>query len=351
MTYINYENDLPKHYVRRYGWLEAAKQQKRAIRTRSMRYFTFCAAGAIDVFMLERAEILKRSATTEWLEGVYFCEKNEEDFGRIADFIGSPEQGFQGDFADIVLFEDDGLEGKQLEDDILYSRETRKRLRVKDAHNRLRQAFPFDIINLDVCGNMFPPRKRIIERLLRSILQILKWQTDDRFECERFTLFLTVRIDAEHTNQNAIAQLKSRVADNMTNVKFQEAFSTRYGHNDVNELVHQNFAEFLCVAFPKFMIHHALFELGWKVACGPTYLYNRNYSRDENQQYQIMHTVSVYERILKRPDMRSEDQYIQAVTQLINNPVKWVDKVLTPDLEKELVEDLDQIKVWREKHQ
>lgn len=358
MTHINYENDLPKHYVRRYGWLEAAKEQKRAIRTRPMRYFTFCAEGAIDVFMLERAEILKRSATGGWLEGVYFCEKNEEAFGRIADFIGSPEQGFQGDFADIVLFEDD-LEGKQLEDDIHYQPAIRKRLRIKDAHNRLRQTFPFDIINLDVCGNMFPPRKRIIARLLQSILQILKWQTHsqfsgDRLKCEQFTLFLTVRIDAEHTNQDAIAQLEKRVADNIaTNGKFQDAFITQYGHSDVKELVHQNFAEFFCLALPKFMIHHALFELGWKVTCGPTYLYNRNY-RDKNQQYQIMHTVSVYERIphfQRRLDAPSPGQYLQAVTQLVNDPIKWVDKILTPDLEKELVEDLNQIKVWREQHQ
>ena len=34
-----------------------------------------------------------------------------------------------------------------------------EKLRYKDAHCRLRKAFPFDIINLDVCGVMFPPRK------------------------------------------------------------------------------------------------------------------------------------------------------------------------------------------------
>ena len=65
MSHINFETDLPKHYVRRYGWLRAIQQQKQAIRRRSkripLRYFTFCAEDAIDVFMLEREEILKRS--------------------------------------------------------------------------------------------------------------------------------------------------------------------------------------------------------------------------------------------------------------------------------------------------
>ena len=355
MTHINYENDLPKHYVRRYGWLEAAKEQKRAIRTRPMRYFTFCAEGAIDVFMLERAEILKRSATRGWLEGVYFCEKNEEAFGRIADFIGSPEQGFQGDFADIVLFEDN-LEGKQLEDDIHYPPAIRKRLRIKDAHDRLRQTFPFDIINLDVCGVMFPFKKGVIPPLLKSILHILRWQTESKFsnthKCDRFTLFLTSHIDRDLTDQTAIQQLEDLVRKNINTIAdFQAAFVQQYGHDDVSQLVHENFARFFCVALPKFIIDQALHQFGWRVTCGPTYLYNRDDRWVENKQYQIMHTVSVYERILKRSDMPSEDQYIQAVTQLVNNPVKWVDKILTPDLEKELVEDLNQIKVWREQHQ
>ena len=57
---INFETDSLKHYVRRYGWLTAAKQQKSAIGNRSktipLRYFTFCAAEAIDVFMLENVK-------------------------------------------------------------------------------------------------------------------------------------------------------------------------------------------------------------------------------------------------------------------------------------------------------
>ena len=62
---INYETDPLKHYVRKRGWLRAAKQQKHVIGKRlkkvPLRYFTFCAVDAIDVFMLERAGILKRS--------------------------------------------------------------------------------------------------------------------------------------------------------------------------------------------------------------------------------------------------------------------------------------------------
>src|SRR2546423_4463299 len=173
MPHIDYSTDIFKHYVRSEGWLPACRQQARAIRNRSkkfpLRYFTFCAADAIDVFMLERAGILRRSEETGRLEGVFFCERNEEDFGRIADLIGSPAQGFQGEFERIVLFEDDAdTQGRELYgDDVAeaYSDEVRRKLRCKDAHRRLRNEFPFDIINLDLFGIMFPPRRGVITPL------------------------------------------------------------------------------------------------------------------------------------------------------------------------------------------
>ena len=355
MSHINYETDTPKHYVRTDGWLKAAKEQKNVVRRRSknipLRYFTFCAAKAIDVFMLEREGILNRSAKTGRLEGVYFCEKNDEDFGEIAELIGPTEEGFRGEFEKIVLFEDDeDTEGKSLldEDENLHPDHIHKKLQIKDAHDRLHKAFPFDIINLDVCGVMFPLKKGVIPPLLKSILHILRWQTESKFsnthKCDRFTLFLTSPINRDSTNQTAIQQLEDLVRKNINTIAdFQAAFAQRYGHDDVHQLVHENFARFFCVALPKFIIDLALRQFGWRVTCGPTYLYNRDDRWVENKQYQIMHTVSVYERILKRPDMRSEDQYIQAVTQLVNNPVKWVDKILTPERKQELEEDLKQI--------
>ena len=366
MSHINFETDPLKHYVRRYGWLKATKQQKQAISKRSkripLRYFTFCAAEAIDVFMLELEGILKRSEKTGRLEGVYFCEKDPEPFGRIADLIGSPQQGFQGAFEKIVLFQDDKeTEGKTLEDDQPYTSEVRRKLRYKDAHRRLCEAFPFDIINLDVCGVMFPPRKGIITPLLESIIQILEWQTKSKFlingqECNRFTLFLTSHIDQDDTNPKVIKQLEKRVNDNIsTSEDFQSAFFNQYGHNQADKLAHENFAEFFCVALPKFMIHSALYNQGWKVTSGPTYLYNRDYRREENKQYQIMHTVAVYERIPDFPqrlDVPNTGQYMESVIQLVNNRVEWVDDVIEhPEINRELQENLDQIVELRDQHQ
>lgn len=361
MSRIDFETDLLKHYVRKYGWLKASKQQKHQIGDRlkkiPLRYFTFCAADAIDVFMLLREGILTKSDETGRLEGVYFCEQDLESFGKIASMIGTPEQGFQGDFHEIVLFKDDEeTKDKRLEDDKPYRPELRKKLHYKDANRRLREAFPFDVINLDVCGVMFPSKmapKGVITPLLKSIDQILKWQTESSFsssngECTQFTLFLTSHVDPDLTNQTAIQQLANRVIDNIsTNKDFRSAFDKQYGHIQVKKLESEDFAEFFCVALPKYMIHEALYDHGWQVTCGPTYLYNRDNIWKENKQYQIMHTVSVYERISgfqHRLDAPSMGQYIQSVTQLVNNGAKWVDHIVEdPTVSLELAEDLKQI--------
>ena len=308
--------------------------------------------------MLECEGILNRSEETGRLEGVYFCEKDLDKFGIIANLIGSPEQGFRGPFDQIVLFEDDEeTEGKTLEDDQPYAPEVREKLIYKDAHHRLRKAFPFDIINLDVCGVMFRPEQEIITPLLESIIQILEWQTEswlsiNDYECNQFTLFLTSHIDPDLTNQTAIEQLKNRVIDNITtNEPFQSAFVNQYGHNQVQKLICEKFAEFFSLALPKFMIHRALFEFGWQVTCGPTYLYNRD-NKWKDKPYQMMHTISTYERIpdfQQSLDVPSTGQYIQSITQLVNDGVEWVDDVIkNPEINQELQENLDQIIEFRD---
>ena len=68
-----------------------------------------------------------------------------------------------------------------------------------------------------------------------------------------------------------------------------------------------------------------------------------------------MHTVSVYERIpnfQKRLDAPSAGQYIQLVTQLVNDGVEWVDDVIAnPDINRELKEDLEGIVELRNQYQ
>jgi len=166
MPHIDYEKDILKHFVRRDGWLPASIEQlsrisggKRQLNKEPLKYFTFCASHAIDVFMLEKENVLKRNSKTGRLDGVYFCEYDLDGFGKIAELIGSIDQGFLGKFEKIVLFEEDEeTRGKSyLDEEVAFSPKVREKLRLKDTYERLRQSFPFDIINLDVYGCMFPP--------------------------------------------------------------------------------------------------------------------------------------------------------------------------------------------------
>jgi hypothetical protein len=362
MSHINYSTDIPKHYVRRNGWLSACRKQAAFVKKRSkripLRYFTFCAADAIDVFMLEREGVVKRSEDSGRLEGVYFCEKDDEAFGTIAALIGSPEQGFRGKFEKIVLFSDDDTEGKSIEDDVPFTSEVRKKLQYKDAHSRFQSSFPFDIINLDVVGVLFPLRKGIITPLLKSIIQILQWQTESNFSInnkasDQFTLFLTSHIDPDRTDREAIGQLKNRLRDNLAYEKFRIEFGNKFGHEDVDKLAGEQFSEFFCVALPKYFIHHALFTLGWKVVHGPSFLYARENKWGENKTYQIMHSVSVFERIPdfeQRLDQPTISTYTDAVIEILAKGIVLVDALIeNPENSTMLEEDLRQIVEYRDR--
>jgi hypothetical protein len=203
---VDYSSDFLKHYIRRECWLPACHLRNSAIRRYKdkypVRYFTFCAADAIDVFMLAQDGVLQRSSKSGRLETVYFCEEDPQVFSTIAALIGSPQQGFLGRFDEIVLFEDnEETKGKSIFDvDEDYSEDMRNQLKLKDANGRLRSSFPFDIINLDVYGAMFSIKEdNVITRLLRSIIQILKWQFEAQFvdtnnNKERFTAYSTERV-------------------------------------------------------------------------------------------------------------------------------------------------------------
>ena len=135
--------------------------------------------------------------------------------------------------------------------------------------------------------------------LLKSIIQILKWQTESRFsinnrECKQFTLLLTSHIDQDDTNPEVIKQLEKRVNDNISmNKDFQSTFFNRYGHDQAGRLACEDFAEFFCIALPKYIIHTALYQFGWEITSGPTFLFNRDYRREKKAVSNYAHGFSL----------------------------------------------------------
>ena len=63
---FKYEDDLLKHYVRINGWLPLCKERHDSLQGRAaklrrrLRYFTFCSVNAVDVLMLDVANIINR---------------------------------------------------------------------------------------------------------------------------------------------------------------------------------------------------------------------------------------------------------------------------------------------------
>src|SRR5436305_14769112 len=109
---FKYETCLLKHHVRTNVWLPMAKARLKAIRAgttkttakRRLRYFTFCAVGAIDVLMLDLAQVVRRSDTGRF-DTIFFFDKDQEHVAETTRRIPGAI-GFVGDFVDTVLLDD-----------------------------------------------------------------------------------------------------------------------------------------------------------------------------------------------------------------------------------------------------
>lgn len=106
------------------------------------------------------------------------------------------------------------------------------------------------------------------------------------------------------------------------------------------------------MALPKFIIYRALFELGWDVTYGPTFLYNRPDLYAQDRQYQMMHSVSAYNRMpgfKQRLDVSGIGKYTGTAIQIINDGVTWIDNIVQQlEIKKELEDDLANIVEFRE---
>src|SRR5436305_1707589 len=104
---FKYEDDLLKHYIRVHGWLPLCQtrkqllQQRRPRLRRRLRYFTFCAVNAVDVLMLDVANVINRSRTDKFDTVFFFDRTPELVFQTQLRIPGS--YGFAGKFVETVL--------------------------------------------------------------------------------------------------------------------------------------------------------------------------------------------------------------------------------------------------------
>lgn len=358
-----YDRDLPKHFVRMYSWLPLCVDRKKNLgKKRDIRYFTLCAAKAMDVFMLERAKVLKRTRDNH-LHGVWFCEGDLYQFQEINRLIQTSERGFPAPLEDIVLFNPpvNPINNRsRLNPGGRLTSEGRAALRLEEYHNNLVAAFPFDIINLDLTRPLFPPRQPIISRLMQTILRIIDWQMDKPLPenmggklIDEFALFLTIHIDEGATNPDGVGKLAALIKGNIdAREEFRNRWFTEFASTSPSELAETDFERFLCLGLPKLLIERGI-DKGWDVMSDRQFLYKR--ARGQ-KLYTMMCQTLTYRRPPNRPEtewysadnvLLSQEAAMRATRRVIDgvwSAQTWADRMVETDPVKGEVErDLEEV--------
>lgn len=319
MGTFKYERDLLKHFIRTVGWLPLCRQRRRKIRhnvpannLRDLRYFTFCAVGAIDVLMLDVHNIL--NPTDRGFETVVFFDKDQESVietqARIPGSVG-----FVGDFVKLVTSLD--AEDDPIQDDVqrliegegggdflaspegqLDTAAVREQKRDREQLRLFVDRFPFDVINLDLEEYVFKPSERLPGRLLKALRRVLTWQqrpvrisARNQKQLDGFSLMFTTKIGPGNLPEDYLTRLQNSLQENLQRDNdLNSMLLDRAGTVDVPALRQANFELFFKLAIPK-LLAQTLMSQDWYVDAdrGITiYEFERQF---EGGSYKMLHIV------------------------------------------------------------
>jgi hypothetical protein len=281
-TGFRFEDCLLKHHVRTSGWLPACKKRLQALRkgvkpqkVRRLRYFTFCAIGAIDVLMLELGKVLKKHPDTERFDTVYFFEKDREHVDETTKRIPGAI-GFPGDFVEVVLLDDPGgddvlaaLDAPKEKDE---TEETRRDQILLATRKQFFRSFPFDVINLDLERFFFKPSDPFPGRLVNAMRRLFQWQRniyvakdEKQHRVDAFALMFTTRVGPGNLGEDYLGMLRDCLKANVEGSPgLVELLSARTGFAEVGPLQQKNFDAFFKLSVPK-LIAKILGEEDWYI--------------------------------------------------------------------------------------
>lgn len=355
---LDYNTDPVKHYVRYNGWINTFRTIKnhsdnefnRKRRPNRCKYFTFCALEAVDVFMFEKINFIYRDPSTKRLSNVFFCENDVESFSVISKMIGSEQQGFFGDFKDIIL-QDITQPDLGQSDDPFDEPETsadREILRLKEVKRSLVKVFPFDVINLDLYGNFFPKFQSRYSDACQTYSQVLELQKlNNEYDCKRFAMFLTVYtpVNLDQINPDAFETLEQTIFSNFTYEAFRNTFLAKFGHNNPHKI--EVYLRFI-IGFVKRIIFIESYRQGWQPIVKEILCYDRQ-KPQTGEPYKMTTFVIEYRRNpgLEQldfagtiPQLVKDDYLAQLCDLLLNQPAMVPDEAQVP---QEIIEDLDGI--------
>lgn len=361
---FKYEDDLVKHYVRLNGWLPNCKRRLDTIRSgatkknaRRLRYFTFCAVGAMDVLMLDVENVIR--AKDGRFDTVVFFDKDPFLVAETLKSIPGAD-GFPGDFTKTVLMPDayenqlvDGTEALEPlidENDKILNRENQILL---SQRRRFITLFPFDVLNLDLQDFLFKPNDPIPGRVLNSLRKLFEWQrkpfvvAGNNHSLSGFSLMFTTQIGPPNLTENYLTELRGCLGRNLNNDQaLVDLLRDRTGCTDAIVLQQDDFDTFFKLSVPK-IIAATLEEKDWHVdpARGITIF---EFERDWKEgTYKMLHLVMDVNRNnppepLRVPGTRcpqAEEAYQAVVRQLFqNNPIAVNDNALDTEALKKSIE-------------
>lgn len=367
-----FEDCLLKHYIRKEVWLPFCRQRLRKIRAsasknpRRLRYFTFCAVGALDVLLLDREKVIRRSSNDEF-DTVFFFDKDRESVVETQKRIPGAN-GFPGDFARVVTQAE--VEDEDLQLQILANERDTREVRQKQLQRAqlgdFITSFPFDVVNLDVEQYLYRPKEQLPGILTNAIRRILAWQkrqgmgsNKQPFTLDEFTLMFTTRVGPAGLPEDYVAYLRDHcIATNLqTFAELKSPFLRKSAGRSPADFFADDFDGAFKLAVPKSLSELAL-EQDWYIDDENGILLFQFDRRFVDGTYRMLHMAMTVKRQQPPAEQRAPGQksqsaqssHKQTILKLFGTDVVPVEPLVQGELEAELKVDLQKLFKHRERY-
>jgi len=319
-----------KHYVRRDGWLPASKEYMKKTGKSVVKYFTLCDVQALDIFMLEMARVLPRDENGK-LPNVVICEGLAWKVPHINRLVKPPleEAIIPESLEDLLTFEDDAY--TRVTPLKTYERDKvkRRRLRLKERHERFKMFLPFDIINFDPCNSILGQALEV-NRLYKALERVFEFQK----LTNQFLLFVTTRISDMHVS--IVRKCKKELSENVGKYPIlKEAMIKSLGEIEYNKIPEQNR---IPICFAKSILVDIARRKGW-------YCEHRGVFMYENPDKSKMLASVVF--CTQASGEQDEEAYLNDIIGVIEGRVRY-HSYADSLKDKSIKEDLEAIINYRE---
>ncbi len=272
-----WDSDPLKHHIRLDGWLPACRERLKLVKKANRKhcnYFTFCGRGAKDVLVLNRDRIVPYRSSKGFSTVAFF--ELDPDAMRDASQLLWGANPFEADFLDVMDFPDDPILWMEDVDELSSNRNIEpgatefREQQLKSARRRFLRLFPFDIINLDLCGHVFRANDPLPGKVIQAIRKVLACQCRSLIEdnvnhgeLPGFTLMFTTEVGPMNLGETHTEALSTILESNMEgNDELRQAFIAKTQCQTASDLLQLDRLRFLALGTCK-LIARELLNSDW----------------------------------------------------------------------------------------